>query len=466
MTNPADSLQKQLNDTIRAASPALAAALSPLGLRAAFPQDIPFQAAQARQKAYNGTIGQITDGHGGAVPLPSMAAALGGLGEADRNRALLYSPVEGIAAVRELWRRWQRDRIDDTGDIGGHAGGAEALHSTLPLVTVGLTHGLSLVADLFAGAPDGRPRAVAVPQPFWGNYRQAFALRTGARIVSAPAYQDGRFNPTALQEALAGADLAPGEPALAVANFPSNPGGYSPTPEERELVVASLVAVAEERPLVVVADDAYAGLVYEEGIPTRSMFWDLQGRHPNLVPVKVDGATKELSFFGGRVGFLTFPFEPDSPVAKALESKVKCLVRAAIGSPVAASQVILMASLGYDGVGAEVERVRRLLAGRYRALRGALDGVDPEHLRPLPFNSGCFALVELGEAPRAAGLGADTVRRHLLDAEDAGLVSIGERFLRIAHCSVDEADLPELVRRLARGVADLVARRGAGSVRG
>lgn len=457
MTDAADSLQKQLNDTIRDASPALAAALSPLGSRAAFPQDIPFQAAQARQKAYNGTIGQITDGHGGAVPLPSMAAALGGLGDAERNRALLYSPVEGIAEARQLWRRWQRDRIGDV------PGGADALRSTLPLVTIGLTHGLSLIADLFAGAPDGRPRAVAVPQPFWGNYRQSFALRTGARIVSAPAYRDGRFNPTALGEALAGADLAPGEPALAVANFPSNPGGYSPTPEEREQVVASLVAVAEERPLVVVADDAYAGLVYEEGIPARSIFWDLQGRHPNLVPVKVDGATKELSFFGGRVGFITFPFEPDSPVAKALESKVKCLVRAGIGSPVAASQAILLASLRHEEVDAEVERVRRLLAGRYRALRAALDEVDPQHLAPMPFNSGCFALVELGEAPIAAGLAADEVRRHLLDAEDTGLVSIGERFLRVAHCSVDEADLPELVRRLARGVADLVARRGAGS---
>src|SRR5688572_31950364 len=38
--------------------------LSPLGRRAFFPPDIPFQAAQARGKTYNGTIGQITDGYG------------------------------------------------------------------------------------------------------------------------------------------------------------------------------------------------------------------------------------------------------------------------------------------------------------------------------------------------------------------------------------------------------------------
>jgi len=439
VTAPAQAL----NEAIQEESPTLHAALSPLGLRAVFPQDIPFQAGQARSKTYNGTIGQITDGHGGALPLPSMAAALGGMAPEDLNRALLYSPVQGIAEVRERWRAWQRRGVGDD------------LASTLPCVTVGLTHGLSLVADLFAGAPGGRPRVVAVPSPFWGNYRQAFALRTGARLVSAPAYRGGQFNPLALEEALEAADLAPDEPAIAVANFPSNPGGYSPTREERQRIVASLAAVAEERPLVVLCDDAYAGLVYEEDVPSRSMFWDLQGVHPGLVPVKVDGATKELSFFGGRVGFLTFPFAPDSAIAEALESKVKCLVRAGIGSPVAASQTVVLAALRSDDVADQVEAVRRLLAGRYRVLLEALDGVDRELLQPLPFNAGCFALVEIGERPKKCGLLADAVRRHLLEAEDTGLVSIGESFLRIAHCSVDEASLPELVRRLERGVQEL-----------
>ncbi len=448
MTDQVSSPAEELNRTIEEASPALHAALSPLGLRAVFPLDIPFQAGQARGKRFNGTIGQITDGRGGAVPLPSMAAALGGMEPEDRNRALLYSPVQGIADVRSLWRSWQRRGLDD--DAGG-----DGWESTLPNVTVGLTHGLSLVADLFAGAPNGRARTVAVPYPFWGNYRQAFALRTGARIVTAPAYRHGRFNPRALGEALEAAELAPGEPAIAIANFPSNPGGYSPTAAERDEVVESLVEAADERPLVVVCDDAYAGLVYEDGAPSRSMFWDLQGIHPDLVPVKVDGATKEFSFFGGRVGFITFPFAPDSPVAEALESKVKCLVRAAVGSPVAASQAVLLAALRSDDAAGQVEAVRRLLAGRYRVLRDALAAVDRDLLQPLPFNSGCFALVELGERARQAGLLADAVRRHLLESEDTGLVSIGESFLRIAHCSVEEGSLPELVERLERGVREL-----------
>jgi aspartate/methionine/tyrosine aminotransferase len=441
-------LLDRANSALREASPALAACLSDLGQRALFPPGIPFQAAQAKGKTFNGTIGQITDGHGGAVPLPSLAEGLGGLSEDERTKALLYSPIDGRPELRDLWRERQLR------DVGRDAG-PNAPATTRPQVTAGLTHGLALLADLFAGPG----RAVAVPEPFWGNYRQTFELRRGARMVGAPAVlRDGggpRFDPEALAKALAGADLAPGEPAVAIANFPSNPGGYSPTEEERARLVRSLVGVASERPLLVIADDAYAGLVYDDAVPRRSIFWDLVDQHPNLVPVKVDGATKELSFFGGRVGFLTFAFDPESPAAEVLESKLKCLVRAGMGSPVAASQVVVARALAHPDVDDEIEAVRQLLGRRHRVLSEALDGCDPELLVPLPSNSGCFALVELGPRALAAGVAPEAVRRHLLEHEDTGLVSIPPRSLRIAYCSVDEDALPELVRRLERGVGQL-----------
>jgi aspartate/methionine/tyrosine aminotransferase len=433
MSHPATDPATAVNAPLERETPALFQALSPLGRRIHFPPDIPAQAAEARGRSINGTIGQITDGHAGAVRLPSLAAAFS-LPEKDLDQALLYSPIEGLPEVRRRWREWQRRGVD------------AAVPSSLPLVTAGLSHGLSLVADLFGG----EGRAVAVSQPFWGNYRQAFATRTGARMLTAPAYVDGRYNPRAIADALAG--LPDGEPAVALLNIPSNPGGYSPTPVERREIRASLLAVAERRPLVVVCDDAYAGLVFEPDVPRESMFWELAGAHPRLVPVKVDGATKEFSFFGGRVGFLTFAVDPESEAARALESKVKLLVRSVLGSPVAASQVVLLQALRKEGIEREVEEVRRLLEGRYRALRGALAEADPALLRTLPFNSGCFALVEL---PERLGLGADAVRRHLLAHHDTGLISIEPRWLRIAHCSVDATALPELVRRLERGVAEL-----------
>ncbi|HKH44986.1 MAG TPA: aminotransferase class I/II-fold pyridoxal phosphate-dependent enzyme [Thermoanaerobaculia bacterium] len=424
----------EINALLRDGAPALFRALSSLGQRVYFPPDVPGQSAEARGKAINGTIGQITDGRGGAVPLPSMAAALSGLSSEDQSRALLYSPVEGIPEARQRWRAWQRRGV------------AEEIPSSLPLVTAGLTHSLSIVADLFGG--EGRP--VAIPRPFWGNYRQTFSVRTGAEVKAAPGYVEGRYNTRAIAEALDG--VPDGEPAVALLNLPSNPGGYSLTVAERNEVRESLLGVAERRPLVVVCDDAYAGLVFEPDIPRESLFWELIGAHPNLVPVKVDGGTKEFSFFGGRIGFVTFACEPESGAARALESKVKTLVRSTIGSPVATSQVLLLQALRKEGIETEVEAVRTLLEERYRALQGALATVDPELLTVLPFNSGCFALVEI---PGKLGITSEQARRHLLEHHDTGLISMEPRYLRIAHCSVDAAALPELVRRLEQGVREL-----------
>lgn len=363
-----------------------------------------------------------------------LASAFGDLPPGDLEAALRESPVEGLPEVRRLWRERQR------------RGAPAGVPSSLPLVTAGLSHALSLVADLFGG----EGKAVAVPSPFWGNYRQAFGLRTGARVLTAPAYVDGRYNPRAIVDALA--DLPEGEPAVGILNIPSNPGGYSPDREERRATIESLLTEADRRPLVVVCDDAYAGLVFEPEIPRESLFWDLAGAHPNLLAIKIDGATKELSFFGGRSGFLTFAAEPDSEVARELEEKVRMLVRTGIGSPPAASQVIVLQALRSSEVEDEVEAVRLLLEGRYRVLKEALAKADPGLLTVLPFNSGCFALVEI---PERLGIDSETARRHLLARHDTGLVSIAPRYLRIAHCSVDEGAIPELARRIEAGIAEL-----------
>ncbi|MEZ5332642.1 MAG: aminotransferase class I/II-fold pyridoxal phosphate-dependent enzyme [Thermoanaerobaculia bacterium] len=389
---------ERTNEALREAAPTLWECLSPLGRRVAFPPDIPFQAAEARGTRYNATIGQITDGDGRALALPPIEDALSGLPPEERNQALLYSPVQGLPAVREAWRRWQRREVPDH------------LPSSLPLVTCGLTHGLSVAADLFAGPG----RAVLITTPFWGNYRQTFEVRTGARVRTAAAYLAGRFHPRALAELAA--EEPEGEPVVALVNFPSNPGGYMPTREEREELVESLVEAAERRPLVVLCDDAYAGLVYEEGVPSGSLFWDFVGRHERLVPVKIDGATKEFSLFGGRVGFLTFACEPDGPAAQALESKVKCLVRSTVGSPVATSQVLLLEALGRPGGERHVEVLRERLARRWVRLRRALGELDPEMIAALPCNAGCFALLELPE-----GVDPGEARRHLIAEHGTGV---------------------------------------------
>jgi len=426
----------EINRTLEREAPALFRALSPLGRRVFYPRDIPYQARQAQNAEYNGTIGIFTDGHGGALPLPSMEAMVN-MTEDDRNKAFLYSPVPGIAELRERWREFQRE------------GQPESLVTTLPLVTAGLAHGLSLAADLFGG--EGRRLVIATP--FWGNYLQIFELRTGAEVRGGPAFRDGSWDPEVYAPLLA--DLPPGEPAVVLVNFPSNPGGYSPSAEERRRLRASLLGIAAQRPLVVICDDAYHGLVFEEGIPRTSFFWDLVGAHEQLIPLKIDGATKEFAFFGGRVGFITFGLDLSTEATAALEGKLMSLVRATIGSTVALSQVILLQTLRGGKAREEIDAIYREAEERYRIVKPALAALDRSLLRPLPFNAGFFALMEI---PEELGVKADEVRRHLLEHHSTGVVSIGERYLRLATCSVAPEDLLELVVRLERGLRELAGR--------
>lgn len=279
-------------------APALWASLSPLGRRLRQPANfLPLQSAEARGKPFNATIGQITDGRGKAVPLPSMEAAASGLDDARRSQGFLYSPVEGIAELRQLWRERQRRSAPAGRD----------LPSSLPVVTVGPAQALALAAEIFV--VEGRP--VALPEGADDADRDLFELRLGANLVAASS-------------------LSSGEPGPAVVVLRSSGEGQE-----------EALAASRQRPVIAIVDDTRQA---ELG---GSVFWKLVGAHPNLVPVKVDGADA-LDFPGGRVGFLTFPFDPDSPVARAVESKVKMLLRAAVGSPPALSQVLMIRGLGEE----------------------------------------------------------------------------------------------------------------------
>ena len=98
---------ERLNQQLEAEAPAAWSALSPLGRRIYYPPDIPFQAGQARGTRYNATIGQITDGAGRVLRLGPIERALR-LEEPDLNQALLYSPIDGVAELREAWGTWER----------------------------------------------------------------------------------------------------------------------------------------------------------------------------------------------------------------------------------------------------------------------------------------------------------------------------------------------------------------------
>ena len=416
---------ERLHDVLRREAPAAARCLSPLGLRAAFPRGIPFQTAQARSTEINATIGQVTDDHGAPMALSGMTDALSGV---DAKMAWLYPPAEGHLALRQAWAARQR----------GMGLGSDAVMST-PMVVHGLTQGVSLVADLFAD-PD---TDVFIPDPCWENYHLVFQFRPGANVVSYPFFRDGRFNLEGLADALAASTA---KKAVIVLNFPSNPTGYTPTVAEGQRIAE--VVLAYPGPAVVLCDDAYQGMVWEDGLLARSLYWDLAERADpeRLLVVKTDGATKELFFFGGRMAFLSASVS--GAAEDALLSKWKCIARSTNGVCAGPSQALVLKELADPRLEADVADRLAMLARRWRALTDALMAARSDKLDPFPSNSGVFSMVRLH------GTDAEALRARLITEFSVGTIALPSvNALRIAFCSVPEAMLPELVRRLQRAVA-------------
>jgi aspartate/methionine/tyrosine aminotransferase len=416
------------NSLLAQFAPGLWRSLSPLARRLAFPRGIVFQAEQAHAATLNATIGQVTDGHGAPMPLRSLEAQLGPI---DRKVALLYAPMAGNAELRELWRAWQ-----------AHAAGHPLVSSTLPYMTHGLTHGLSMLADLLIDADT----TLVLPEPAWENYDLVFGMRAALtaelRVVRWRFFRDGKFDPLALGEALAGVRGK----AVVVLNFPSNPTGYSPTAAEAATLVASLCA--RSAPTAVIVDDAYQGVVHTSDAVRRSLFWDLAAAaNPEHTAVfKVDGATKELMFFPCRVGFVTAALPVEAHAA--WEGKLKALARATAGSPPGPSQALMLPLLREpDRTRAEAAARIGEISERWRVLNESL--AQFPQLRTYPFNAAYFALIRLPD-----GADADAVRLRLLREFGVGSIAIPEvNALRVAYCSLALDDLPELAKRLHAAIS-------------
>lgn len=406
--------------TLQTEAPALARCLSPLGRHIVFPQGIPFQARQAANVPLKATIGQVTDGEGAPLPLASMARDLG---ELDARRSLLYSPQPGHPDIRALWLKRQRDL----------AGNPDVETST-PFMTHGLTHGISLLADLFCDPYT----TVVLPSPHWENYDLLFTLRARARVETFTFFApDGSFNLDGLTDVLAAVEGK----ALLVLNFPANPTGWSPTPQQADAIVARVAAHAG--PLMVVCDDAYQGVVHEPDLLDHSIFWRLASHlDPERASVvKVDGATKEMLFFAARIGFLTFAVPPGAE--EVLTDKLNALVRGSIGSPPGPSQELLRRALQRDATRQEFGDVLSTITGRYQTLKRALANTS-DALRPLPFNSAYFALIGLRE-----GLDADTLRRRLIAERGVGTIAVPEmNALRVAYCSTTPDALEHIIQAI------------------
>jgi aspartate/methionine/tyrosine aminotransferase len=403
-----------------------------------FPKGILSQSAEAKEKAYklNATIG-IAKENGKTMHFSSVMSMLEGL---EAEEALTYAPSFGIPELRKTWRNAIYEKNPS---LAGK-------NISLPVVTCGITHALSMVSDMWADPGD----VVILPNMIWGNYNMILNLRKGAVISQYPVFTEkGGYNLAAFEDLIKREAMKRGK-IIVLLNFPHNPTGYTLSKKEGERIAEILADTASKGiNVITICDDSYFGLFYEEETLKESVFSLICDRSPNLLAVKVDGATKENFVWGLRIGFITYGCKIGGdplPVYEALEKKTAGCIRGNISNASHLSQSVVLKSMRNENYPGEKQAKFEILKKRAIRVKEVLS--DPKYKNAwdvYPFNSGYFMCIRL------KNLDAETLRLHLLDKYGVGLISVGKNDLRIAFSCLDEKDIRELFDIVLKGVSDL-----------
>lgn len=408
---------QSLNEVISSKNQAVYDLLSERGKNIFFPKKgILGQGAEAKGTRINATIGTAIEDDGGPMHLESISEKL----EIAADKAFLYAPSFGRPDIR---KRWQQMIAEKNPRLKGKT-------ISLPIATSALTHGISMTGYMFLN----EGQEILVPNLYWGNYNLALSNAYGAKIVTYNLFKNNVMDVESLSAAL----LADGDKKVVLLNFPNNPTGYSPTVSEMQALVAAIKNAAEKgKKIAVICDDAYFGLVYEEGVDRQSPFAYLADVHENVLAIKVDGPTKEDYVWGFRVGFITYAIKGgDAQLYEALENKTAGAVRGNISNASNLSQSLLVQAFESPTYAAEKKAKFDIMQTRYNAVKKTLSNPKyAEYFKALPYNSGYFMCIKPAE-----GIDAEKVRLLLIEKFSIGTINING-LIRIAFSAVAAKDV-------------------------
>ncbi|MDR2304004.1 MAG: aminotransferase class I/II-fold pyridoxal phosphate-dependent enzyme [Treponema sp.] len=418
--NPlADELNQVLEGTIAGRM------LSNLGRRFYFPKGIIAQSAEAKKSAYfaNGTIGMAYK-KGKPLILSAIADNMSAL---TPEQSVAYAPTAGVEEARKIWKDLILQKNPSL----------RSERISLPVVVAGLTAGLSCIADMFIS----KGATILTSDPCWDNYGLIFNIRRGAELRGISFFGTGPGLDMKAISAVVKDEAARTGVVRVVLNFPNNPSGYSPTRDEEEAFVSLLEETAEGgADVLVICDDAYFGLFYEENISKESLFVRFADLHERILAVKVDGPIKEDYVWGLRMGFLTFgsmglnQFHYDALIRKLMGA-----IRSSVSCANTSAQYLMLKAMEDHRTPGEKKQYRELLQRRYSIVKNAVKSRENHPvLKVLPFNSGYFMCF------RCTGVDAESLRQELLYKHGIGTVSLGDNYLRIAFSSIEEEDIPRV----------------------
>lgn len=405
-----DLQAQELNESIRSTNPHVYDLLSDKGKAIFFPKrGILSQTEQAKGKKINATIGTALEDNGSPMVLESLHTLL----NLKNKDAFSYAPSFGRPEIRKSWKDFL---IKKNPSLAG-------LSFSSPVVSSALTHGLSMAGYLFVNEND----TIISPDLYWENYELVFSHAFGAKFDTFPTFIDNNsFNVEGLKNKLLNSPVGK---KTVILNFPNNPTGYTVTFDEAQKIKDVIIQAAEAgNNVLVLIDDAYFGLVYEDGIMQESIFTLLANAHERILAVKFDGPTKEDYVWGFRVGFTTFGTSLNSvAMYGALEAKLAGAIRGNISNTSNVGQTLLIAAYNSDTYNEEKIQKAAILKRRYQKIREIFNNHPEykEYFYPLPFNSGYFMCVKLTRGE------TEQVRKELLDKFDTGLIALGP-VLRVA----------------------------------
>jgi aspartate/methionine/tyrosine aminotransferase len=409
--------------------------LSSLGRRLYFPRGIIAQSAEAKQAAHtaNATIGMAyKDGN----PLV-MSVIADNLPRLTSDQTVAYAPTAGVEPVRRAWKDLMLKKNPSL-DPG---------HFSLPIVVPGITAGISYTADLFLD--DGQ--VIFSGGPCWDNYGLIFRERRGGILREIPLFNGGPgLNMAAVEAALR--EAAKTGVVRVIFNFPNNPSGYAPSPVEADALTALIAAIAEGgADVLVLCDDAYFGLFYEDGTIKESLFGRLASLHERVLAVKIDGPTKEDYAWGFRMAFVSFgSLGLDAGGMDAVITKYMGAIRSSVSCANTPAQYLMLKTIGDPRTEAEKDGYYRLLRRRYDAVKLVIkEEGDHPVLKPLPFNSGYFMSF------RCEGVNAEILRRELLTRHGIGAVALEGQYLRVTFAALEEDKIPQVYKTIYRTAAEM-----------
>ena len=419
-----------LNESIQKLNGNVLELLSERGKNIFFPKlGILAQAAQAKGKSINATIGEAIEDDGTSMHLSEFDKLI----NLPLGSVYPYAPSFGKKDLRDTWKEFIIQKNPSLGSI---------VFST-PIATNGLTHGISIASYLFVDEGD----TVVIPDLYWENYSLIFENAYRGKIETFPTFKSGSFNIEGFIEKL---DSIKGKIILLL-NFPNNPTGYTPLIDEIGLIVNAITRQAEGgKNVVVLIDDAYFGLVYENNVFKESIFTQLASVHENILAVKLDGPTKEDYVWGFRVGFISYGIKNGTfELYEALENKTGGAIRGNISNISNLSQSLLQKVYFSEQYNTDKNNKYSTLKSRYHEIRKTLSNPKyAEYFQALPFNSGYFMCIQLNDV-----LNAEQIRKILLEKYSTGVIVFGN-LIRLAFSAVPQSKIALLIENIYSACRD------------